>query len=349
MPSSRASTEFHLSLAQLRGFFTQLHLLVESGIGLLDALEAMAREAPEIDQTVERIHLRLRAGSELEAAFGKASSSFDRLTLGLLRLGRETGMLVRVLGRLAERSEERYRRAQHLRAALSYPIGILSLAGLCCLVITWILLPQLASVLESFGAEPPLPTRILLAIAHYRFWLFNLLAAPLVGLAFFYRFHRQRWDRWWRESLYRLPLVGNLWVARGQADLAEDLALASEAGLALVEALRLLAQSSQDPLLGPALARLAKALEDGYEIDQALAGEAALSPNLRHSLVVGLNTGKLVVLLKATARNLAQELRFRTDQLLALLEPVVMAGLGCLTGFVVIASLLPIYTVVNSV
>ncbi|MCA9797271.1 MAG: type II secretion system F family protein, partial [Candidatus Eremiobacteraeota bacterium] len=105
MPSSRASTEFHLSLAQLRGFFTQLHLLVESGIGLLDALEAMAREAPEIDQTVERIHLRLRAGSELEAAFGKASSSFDRLTLGLLRLGRETGMLVKVLGRLAGRSE----------------------------------------------------------------------------------------------------------------------------------------------------------------------------------------------------------------------------------------------------
>ncbi|MCA9795240.1 MAG: type II secretion system F family protein, partial [Candidatus Eremiobacteraeota bacterium] len=233
--------------------------------------------------------------------------------------------------------------------ALSYPIGILSLAGLCCLVITWILLPQLASVLESFGAEPPLPTRILLAIAHYRFWLFNLLAAPLVGLAFFYRFHRQRWDRWWRESLYRLPLVGNLWVARGQADLAEDLALASEAGLALVEALRLLAQSSQDPLLGPALARLAKGLEDGYEIDQALAGETALSPNLRHSLVVGLNTGKLVVLLKATSRNLEQELRFRTDQLLALLEPVVMAGLGCITGFVVIASLLPIYTVVNSV
>lgn len=321
--------------------------MLEAGIPLLRALEALETSPEGTGPAAAGVGELLHRGTELETAFARTSSCFEKLTLGLIKLGRKTGSLVEVMARLAERIEERCRRQEQLRASLAYPIGILSVATVCCLALAWVLLPQLAAVLQSLGSEPPLPTRLLLAFASYRALVVNAVALPMVVLAFWHRFRNKELRRWWDAAVRRIPVFGAIRAIQGQVELAQDLSLALHAGLPLAESFLLMAETSADRELRAALIRVGRGLSGGAELSECLATEAKLGELLRQSLIVGMETGQTVSLLEAAARSLDEELVYRINRAVALLEPSVMLLLGLVTGFVVLASLLPLYRVAS--
>jgi type II secretory pathway component PulF len=340
---------YRLAHRDLRDFFSQFNLMFQSGIPLVDSLEALGSEDTDLGLVVSETVKNLTSGQALETAFAQASSSFDALIVGLLKVGRTTGMLGKCLEQIALRCDERFQRWERLKSALTYPLGIITLAVVCCLVISWILLPELGAVLGSFGGTPPWPTRVLLAISEYRLLLFNLILLPLLGLSFVYRTNPETVRREGKKALANLPILSRMFLAEAQSALARDLSLSLNAGISLNDTLKMLSQTLESESLREAMANLSRCLEQGGHLETAIKEEEAIHTMVGQSLVVGMEVGNMTRLLDASAKAMAEEQEYQTEKFLSLLEPAVMTILGLMTGFVVLASLLPIYDVIGRV
>ncbi len=71
---------------------------------------------------------------------------------------------------------------QKVKSALVYPIIVLGMAVVVVLVLTLFVLPRFETFFESFHAKLPLPTRMLLSVAHFMGHWGWLIVAIIVGV-----------------------------------------------------------------------------------------------------------------------------------------------------------------------
>src|SRR6266542_987924 len=166
-------------------FTRQFSVMIDAGLPLVQCLEILANQQEH--KTFQKILLQVRqdveAGSTLADAMRRHPKAFDALYVNMIAAGEAGGILGTILQRLSVYIEKSVKLKSQVRAAMIYPIAVITIAAIVVAVILLKVIPTFAALFTSLGAELPLPTRIVIAASNFLaryFWAFGLAIAGLV-------------------------------------------------------------------------------------------------------------------------------------------------------------------------
>ena len=294
----------------------------------------------------------VEAGRAVADALSQWPRTFRPHYVRLVEVGEATGQLPETLSRLADRLERSHQLRQRVRQALAYPVVVLCVALGATAFLLSAVVPAFASLYADFGADLPVPTRLLLRFSAFvtgpGWYVLGsgllLLIGGLVGL---------RRSRSARRVAHRLalsiPIFGSLLRQSVAARTARTLALLLESGVPLVDALSLSSETESDAFLSRSIEAAANSVRQGGALTPVFEQAIAAPPLFRAMIRLGEETGRLPECLDYAARQLDAEVRMATDSLTAALEPALIVAVGAIVGALLVALYLPMFDVIDAV
>ncbi len=338
-------------LRSLSVFFRSLATMLDAGINVNWAVGMLASSGdPALDKACEQVEKALLSGQPLWRALKKARI-FSDFQVQLIRTGERSGRLPGVVHLLAQHQEKTEATLMKVRGSLTYPLIIFMLAVAGLVLAPPFLLKGQLEMLKNSGAELPFITECLifisnLAVSPY-FWAALGCLMFLATLVITKAFQTPRGRRSIQSLLYELPLVGPVSRIFVTGRFARALSIQLKTGILWTEALPQAAAASGSAVLAQKVTGSVQALKSGETPSESLR-QANFFPDLLLELVeVGQETGTPATLVEWVADLYDSELESAIDRSVAMLEPLVMTGMGLLVGFVLVGTLLPMISVLN--
>ncbi|MFM8445543.1 MAG: type II secretion system F family protein [Methylococcus sp.] len=339
-----------ISHKQVTLFTRELLTLLEAGLPLdraLNILLELTAGEPEFNAMIGKILEKIKGGAQLSDALEAQGPVFTRFYLNLIRAGEAGGALEVVLERLTKYLDSSKELRDTVTTAMIYPIILVLMAiGSLLLLLTFVV-PQFTEMFDSAGKELPVPTQIVVgaadAIRSYWWTLIPLFA--LVSAWIRYQrsdpLRRLVWDGW----MLRLPLFGDLILKFQVASFSRTLATLLTNGVPLLGALSIVKDTLDNRLVAQKLGLAVDSLKEGGGMTAPLM-EADIFPSLAMQMIkLGEESAQLPEMLDRVATTYDKEIKISIQRLLALLEPILIVGLGIMIGGIIISILMAILSV----
>lgn len=334
----------------LVNFTRQLATMVDAGLPLATGLTILKEQNnPAMAEVVTNLLRDVEGGLPFSKALEKQPDVFNRIYAQLVRAGEVGGVLDVVLDKLAENLEKDKEFRGKTRGAMIYPMIVLAAMVVVGIVMMIFVIPKLSDMYKDFGAELPLPTVILMSVAGFmaRFWWLLGVGALGAGAAFRGWNKTKEGQRKIDEFLFKIPIFGSLRQKIILTNFARTLSLLLNAGVPLLDSLTIVTESMDSILYREAMADVAKKVEKGVSISRAISIYTLFPVILHQMLAVGEETGKLDEVLMKLSAYFESESEQAVKNLTAAMEPLIMVVLGVGVGAMVIAIIMPIYSLTS--
>ncbi len=335
-------------------FFTRLLAsMITSGLTLIRSLEILKDQTTNsalMDVENEIIN-DVTEGSSFSSSIAKYPQIFSSIYISLVKAGESSGLLDKVLVRLADNLEKQQRLRSTIRGALMYPAIVVTMMIAVMLIMILFVIPKLTVLYQDLNVPLPLPTRILLGFSSFvgTFWPIFIVGFLTIGYAF------RRWKRSENGELIfdtyilKLPLFGPILRKTILAEFSRTLGLLVGTGTLVVDALIQTANISGNKLYETAINEVSKKVEKGVTVGDALSSYT-LFPQLLIQLVkVGEQTGKLDETLMKASEYFETEVNQSAKTLTTAMEPFIMVVLGVGVAFLIISVITPIYSIISAI
>ena len=331
-------------------FFRQFSVMIDAGLPLVQCLEILAanQENPAFQKTLNGVRSTVEGGATLANAMRTFPNVFDDLTTNMIEAGETGGILDIILQRLALYVEKAVKLRSAVKSALIYPVSVVSLAFIIVgALLKWVV-PIFANLFTGLGVSLPLPTRIVMGASAFinQFWWFFIVGS--VGLYFGVKYMRKdpRGRYYFDKGLLMMPIIGMLLRKIAVARFTRTLGTLITSGVPILEGLSITARTSGNAVMEEALFKVRKAIEEGRTIVDPLK-ESGVFPNMVTQMIgVGEATGAMDAMLQKIADFYEDEVDSATKDMLALLEPVIIALLGVMVGGIVISLYMPLFSMI---
>jgi MSHA biogenesis protein MshG len=348
---ARATNRGRVETVELIMFCRQMHTITRAGIPLVKGLRGLAASLRNytFQQTLNDIVERLEAGVELSTAMRAHPKIFQNLFVSLVSVGENSGRLDLVFKQLSEYMERDLATMKSIKTALRYPSFVLIAITIAIVIINVKVIPAFAGMFAKFGAQLPLPTRILIGISDFfvNYWMY-LFAVIAVVVAWTYHYvNTPEGSRVWGRKKLRLIVVGDIIERASLARYARSFGLMLNAGLPLSNALELSARAVDNPYLGDKIRGIRAGVERGEGLFQTHLVSGMFTPLVLQMISVGEESGQVDVLLAEVAAFYESEVEYDVKQLSDRIEPIMIV---IMAGFVTVLALgifLPMWDMYN--
>jgi type IV pilus assembly protein PilC len=117
------------------------------------------------------------------------------------------------------------------------------------------------------------------------------------------------------------------------------------AGVPILQALQIVGETSGNWVVENALRNVAESVRQGKSIAEPLTIEPVFPAMVTQMIAVGEDAGALEQMLSKIADFYDQEVQSATEQLTAMIEPLMVAFLGVVVGGMIVALYLPIFNI----
>jgi len=328
-------------------FSRQFATMIDAGLPLVQCLDILAtqQDNPSFKRVLSEVKADVSAGSSLARALGKHPRVFDDLYVALVAAGETGGILDTILNRLSTYMEKSMALTRRVKAALIYPLVVVTIASLLSAVLLIFVIPVFADMFSEFGAELPAPTQFIIDMSNFVRNYFLLLILAIIGFILLIRAvlrsdrGREVWDRF---SL-RMPIFGELLRKNAVAKFTRTLGTMISSGVPILDSLEIVAKTSGNKVVEHAVMKTRDRIAEGKTIAEPLAETGVFPPMVVQMITVGEATGALDVMLTKIADFYEDEVDVAVDALSTLLEPIMIIIIGGMVGGMLIAMYLPIF------
>jgi type IV pilus assembly protein PilC len=326
----------------------QLSALLRAGVPLLQALDMLSRSlnAVALMEVVQAVRDDVASGMALHEALARHPSHFSGLYTSMVQAGEAAGILDTMVERLAHTLEKNEALRSRVRSALMYPCVVMAVAVAVLVLILVFVVPVFEEVFQSFGADLPWPTQMVVSLSEGLSSAGPLAAlALLLGLWIWQRPQgapariQALRDRW----LLKLPLLGPLIGTAVVARWAQTLSALLAAGVPLSEALGPVAQACDHAVYERVTTQLQRQVVQGSRLSEGMACSGRFPDMIVQLCATGEETGAMDSLLARAGGLMETEVGDRVNGLSSLLEPLIIVLLGGLIGGILVAMYLPIF------
>jgi type IV pilus assembly protein PilC len=329
-------------------FTRQLATMMKAGVPLLQSFDIVGKghSNPSMAKLIMDLRSDIETGTSLNNAFRKYPLYFDPLFCNLVGAGEQAGILEDLLTRLAIYKEKTLAMKAKIKSALMYPVSILAIAFVVTAVIMIWVVPAFKSVFESFGANLPAPTLIVMGISEFFVKWWWLIFGSLFGTLYFFF---QAWQRSLKVqrfmdiALLKAPVFGPVIRKATIARWTRTLATMFAAGVPLVEALDSVGGAAGNAVYLDATRKIQNEVSTGTSLTAAMQNANVFPSLVTQMVAIGEESGALDGMLAKVADFFEEEVDEAVAGLASLMEPMIMVILGVLIGGLVIAMYLPIF------
>ncbi len=323
------------------------------GLSIVESLEDFAQQSPSpnLRAVLGDVVRDVRNGQSISQAMARHPGAFRDEVLALTQAGEASGAMDEVMRRLAVQLEFQLDVRGKVKGALIYPcILLVAVTGLVTLLITF-LLPRLVGMLAQNGAVLPAPTRLLLAVSTFitSWWAALLVGVAAVVVLARFALRSRAGGLLLDRGLLALPVVGSLSKMGAEARFTSTLRTLLSGGVEAVSALEMAADSCGSPSMRVQTRAAADRLRQGHTFSEALGSLALFHPLVLRMVELGERTGRMDESLQCCVDFFAQEVPKAVRRCTAVLEPLIICFAGFGVGFVLLATLLPLFSMYESV
>ncbi|MDX1367770.1 GspF family T2SS innner membrane protein variant XcpS [Pseudomonas sp.] len=335
-----------LSARDLALLTRQLATLIQAALPVEEALRAAAAQArvPRIQSMLLAVRARVLEGHGLASSLKEFPAAFPELYRATVAAGEHAGHLGPVLEQLADYTEQRQQSRQKIQLALLYPLILMCSSLLIVAFLLGYVVPDIVRVFVDSGQTLPTLTRGLIVASEWvKSW--GWLAVIVLLLGFFalrWALRDEAVKLRWHDLLLRVPLLGRLIRATDCARFASTLAILTQSGVPLVEALAIGAEVIVNRVIRAQVVVAAQKVREGGSLTRALEASGQFPPMMLHMIASGERSGELDQMLARTARNQENDLGAQVALMVGLFEPFMLVFMGAVVLVIVLAILLPI-------
>ncbi len=342
-----SSLRHRVSLPDLSLMTRRLATLLGAAVPVYEAVATLyAQEKPgELKKVLGRLQERLAEGSGLAKAMAAEPRVFSDSYVSMVAAGEASGALEVVLERLAEFLEDQDAISSKVVTSLIYPSLMVVVGTGVMMFLLGYVVPKIVTIFEQSKAALPLITVILIKISHLvqvGWW-----ALILFGIAVVYCYRRLMRREEFRHRqdrlLLKFPLLGGVWQRLILSRFAKVLGLLLVSGVPVIKAIDISSAVVVNREYRAFLSRVREELIEGKSLSTSLEKSPLFPPLLVHMIAVGERSGELEQMLVRAGDAFEKEFDSSITRLMALLEPLLVLGMGATIGFVVVAVLLPIF------
>jgi type IV pilus assembly protein PilC len=323
--------------------------MLRAGVPVVQALGMLCRSmsAKSLVAVMQYVRSDVEAGVALHDALAKHPKHFSGLYVHMVQAGEAAGILDSMMERLSLTLEKNEAMRSKIRSALMYPIAVMAVALVILVLILVLVVPVFQDVFQSFGAELPLATQVVVGMSNalVRAWP----AALPLGVLLLWAGQqsspaasrvRQWLARWWLHW----PVLGPLLTTSVVARWAQTLSALLAAGVPLTEALGPTAQACDHAVFARITLQIQRRVVQGHNLSESMAQNGRFPAMIVQLCATGEETGALDSLLGRAGVLMESELDDQVNGLSSLLEPLIIVVLGGFIGAILVAMYLPIFS-----
>ncbi len=335
-------------------FTTQLAVMLDSGVVLSDALDAIAEqlEFGPLKAAVEDVAESVKGGEYLSKAMARYPRIFNSMYISMVRASEASGKMPEMLNVLSGYLNFEAETRKRIKAALTYPFIMVLMAVAATGTLMFFVLPRFMRIYQAKGAELPKITRVLVGFSQM---LGNLelmaglvTAAVVVGTGLHYWSKTTSGRRVIDFLKIRTPVIGMLFVDTVITRSMRILATMLNTGVTLLEAISVIEDSCDNYYFQMLWRQAADKIRDGYQLSEALSVSpfgGLVETGIIQMLHAGEKSGRLGNVSDKVSVFYEKKLEASIRSVMTLIEPLMITILGAVIGTIAIALLLPVFRI----
>ncbi len=334
-------------------FCRQFVAILKAGVSVINALQMMSEQTENKSLKSATVSLvdDLGKGETLSAAMRK-QKVFPSIFVNLVAAGEATGSLETAFERMALQFEKEAKLKAIIKKATIYPVIVMIVAiGVIVAMMTFVI-PNFMSMFEDMDVEMPFMTRMVIAMSDFFVAYWWLIAIVVIGLVVGIKFYGQTVSGrvLFGTMKLKMPGMGQLQTKTNCATFARTLSTLLRAGVPMLEALEITGNSMDSNILFQrAVYQARDQVGNGVSLSKPIKMSGLFPPMVVHMVSIGEETGELEDMLENIAEYYEEEVAEATEQMMAVMEPLIIVVLAVIVGIIIMAILQPMLTLYDSI
>ncbi len=336
-----------ISIKELIMFTRQMYTLTHSGVPISQALFGLAsnQHNPQFKKAILAVHADIESGYSLHQAFANQSHIFNDLYVSLVEVGENTGRLDAAFEQAGFYLEREHETKQQIKAASRYPMIVLGTLGIAMVIINVFIVPQFAKIFESFDAELPLPTIIMIATSNFfiDYWYILIAGSIALMIAIGQYLKTPSGLRQWDFIKLKLPLIGSIFFQATLGRFARTLGIMTQAGLPILKCLSLIQGSIGNAYIAHRMAGIIEDTRSGKPLATATRNSGLFTPLVCQMFQVGEESGRLDSLMNDVASYYEREVDYELKRFSSAIEPIMIVLMAGMVLILALGVFLPLW------
>jgi type IV pilus assembly protein PilC len=351
-------------------FTTQLAVMLDSGVALSDALDAIAEQSEQgpFKMIIREVAETIKGGKNFSHALVAYPKVFNSMFISMVRASEASGEMVEMLrvlsGYLSFEAETRKR----IKGALTYPFIMALMAVAATGTLMFFVLPRFTKIYEARGSTLPKITQILVSFSQilgdFEVMTVVVTALILASVALYYWSSTQCGRRVIDFIKIHTPVLGRMFVDMVITRTMRIMATMLNTGVSLLDSIEVVGGSCDNYYFQRLWAVTDEKIRDGYQLSESMlismnhegttlgeenlvSANQLIAPGIIQMLRAGEKSGKLGEVCSKVSDFYEKKLQASIKSVMALIEPLMITVLGIIIGTIAIALLLPVFRISN--
>jgi type IV pilus assembly protein PilC len=335
-------------------FATQLAVMLDSGVVLSDALDAIAEQAGDakFKAILLNISERVKSGDNFSKALSVYPRIFSPMFISMVKASEAAGTMVEMLNVLTGYLNFEAQTRKQIKGAMTYPIIMVLMAIAATGTLMFFVLPRFMRIYEARGAALPKLTQVLVAVSRI---LGNLeimtgivTGAIVLGGLFHYWSGTAAGRRVIDAVKVRIPVIGTMFVDMVITRSMRLMATMVNTGVKLLDAIQVIEGSADNYYFQRLWAQVRQRIQDGYQLSESILiaeGSELIAPGIIQMLRAGEKSGRLGEVCDKVSVFYEKKLEASIRSVMTMIEPLMITILGAIIGTIAIALLMPVFRI----
>lgn len=340
-----------VGLKDLAYFCRQFSIMMNAGISLINSLNLLMDQMqnPRLKEILQDVLNSLEMGESFSNSLKPYRSVFSSFFIELVAVGEMGGVLDTIMDRLATLYQREMFIRNKVKAAVSYPAVLISVAVVVVIFLLAFVVPMFVNLFAGLGGTLPLPTRILLGAqtAVLRFWW--LIIGTVIGIIFGAKalFNQPQVKFAFHRFILKVPKVGDMMKKVDISRFSRTVATLNSSGIPLLRSLEITERIVNNTFIATNIKEARENLEQGVNISATFNKSKLFPPMVTQMISIGEETGAIDEVMTTVADFYEDEVEKAVEAVISIIEPVMIVIIAAIVGFVILAIYFPMFQMIT--
>lgn len=351
----KIGTTKRISAKDLALFCRQFYTMIDAGVTVIGSLDLLRRqtENTKLAAILGKVYEDVQKGMALSEAMRVHKSDLPNIVISMIEIGEVSGNLDVVLDRLSIYLEKDNKVRQKIKTSMVYPKAICAIAIAVVVFMMIFVVPNFINMFKTMGTELPVPTKILISISDLFKNIWFILGAAIVipGLIIcFKKFKKTEQGKYLYDKItLDIPVVGKYLKKIIASRFSRSLSLLLTTGVPIIQALEVVGNLLDNEAVNREMVKVKEDIKRGSGLAEPLEAVGIFPLMVTHMISIGEEAGSLDSIVEKVADFYDDELDTSIGKLLAILEPLMIVAMAIVIGGIVIAMILPMFSMYKNV
>ena len=334
-------------------FCRQFVSIISAGVSIINALEMMRDQTENrtLKKALGEVYEDVSKGESMAGAMKKHSKVFPSMLCNMVEAGEASGSMEVAFERMAVQFEKENKLKQSVKKAMIYPIVLLVvMVGVLFLMMIWVI-PNFMGMFAELDTELPPITQAVVNMSDFviaKWWLILLVVAAAIAL--FKAYAASPSGKFVLGGIaLKIPVFGKLQTKSECARLGRTLCTLLGAGVPMMDAIEITGRSMENVHYKKAMMDAKDQVMRGMALSRPLKTCGLFPPMIVHMVSIGEETGNIETMLENVANYYEDDVQVATEQVMALMEPMIIVVMAIVVGVLIMAIMQPMLTLYESI